>query len=123
MTDGHDGAAVLDMDVLNELRAATGDDEEFLRDLVSTYVEETATHLDALDAAAKAGDADGLVRPAHTLKSTSATIGAMRLSGICRDIEAAGRDGRSDDSADAVALARATWRDTLRALRSSGLTA
>ena len=73
--------------------------------------------------AATAGDSAAIVRPAHTLKSTSASIGAMRLSAICRDIEAAGREGRVGEAGEAVALAGTTWTETLEALRSAGLAA
>jgi HPt (histidine-containing phosphotransfer) domain-containing protein len=121
MTNEYADAPVLDPAVLDELRAATGDDDEFLRDLVATYVDEAAGHLDALGQAAAAVDAASIVRPAHTLKSSSASIGAMRLASICRDIEAAGREGRADNAVGAVDLVRSTWTETLEALRSAGL--
>ena len=64
-----------------------------------------------------------MVRPAHTLKSSSASIGAMRLAAICRALEAAGREGRTDGMVDLTDLARATWDETLGALRAAGLKA
>lgn len=123
MTDKYADAPVLDPAVLDELRAATGDDDEFLRDLVATYVEEAAGHLDALGQAAAAADAAAIVRPAHTLKSSSASVGAMRLAAICRDIETAGREGRSEGMPEAVELVRSTWAETLQALRAAELSA
>ena len=39
------------------------------------------------------GDAAAIVRPAHTLKSSSAALGALRLAQIAREIEMAGRAG------------------------------
>ena len=116
-----DGAPVLDQAVLEELRASTGDDEAFMRELVETYVEEGQASLAVLLAAAAARDAAAIVRPAHTLKSTSASLGAMRLSGICRDIEAAGREARTDTLPEDVELARATWEATLAAFAEAGL--
>jgi HPt (histidine-containing phosphotransfer) domain-containing protein len=123
MSGAYAETAILDQGVLDELRASTGDDEEFVRDLISTYVEDARTNVDALTQAATAGDATAIVRPAHTLKSTSASVGAMRLSAICRDIEAAGRAGHTDGLDAAIDVARATWVETLDAFRAAGLTA
>ena len=72
---------------------------------------------DALDvvqrwtAAEAANDAEALIRPAHTLKSSSAAVGAMRLSDVSRTLEMAGRSGTLDASApDNAKAARAEWQ-------------
>ena len=117
----NEDGAIFDQAVVDELRAAIGGDDEFVRDLVATYIEEALLHLDGLEAAAQANDVAAMVRPAHTLKSSSASIGAMRLASICRDIETAGREGRSGGMVAAVDLVRSTWTETLEALRSAGL--
>jgi HPt (histidine-containing phosphotransfer) domain-containing protein len=116
-----DGAPVLDEAVVEELRASVGDDEAFIIDLVETYVTEGATNLDDILAAAAASDPVAVVRPAHTLKSSSASLGAMRLSAIARGIEAAGRDGVSDGLAEDAELARSAWLETLEAFTAAGL--
>ena len=116
-----DGAPVLDHAVLADLRASMGDDDEFMRELVQTYVEEGQASLAGLLAAAAAADCAAIVRPAHTLKSTSASLGAMRLSAICREIEAAGRESRADSLPEDAELARATWEATLVAFTEAGL--
>jgi len=43
------------------------------------------------------GDADSLRRAAHTLKSTSATVGAMLLSAHCLEIERLARSKMLDE--------------------------
>jgi HPt (histidine-containing phosphotransfer) domain-containing protein len=116
-----DGAPLLDKGVIDELRAATGDDEEFIAELVETYVTEGAASMDALLAAAAAGDCPAIVRPAHSLKSTSASLGAMRLSAICRAIEEAGREERADTLQADADLAQSTWDETLAAFAEAGL--
>ena len=116
-----DGAPLLDGAVLAELRDATGGDEEFIVDLVETYVTEGAANLDGILSAAAAGDPAAIVRPAHTLKSSSASLGAMRLSAIARALEEAGRAGRSDGLAEDAELARSTWLETLGAFVAAGL--
>jgi HPt (histidine-containing phosphotransfer) domain-containing protein len=54
-------------------------------------------------AAAEAGDAEALVRPVHSLKSSSANVGASALAEACRSLEADGRTGVVPDLADRVA--------------------
>ena len=116
-----DGAPVLDQAVLAELRASIGDDQEFMVELVETYVTEGTANMAGLLTAAAAGDCAAIVRPAHTLKSTSASLGAMRLSAICRSIEHAGRESRPETLQEEAELARATWAATLTAFADAGL--
>jgi len=115
-------APALDRSVLAELRESVGDDDAFIADLVATYIAEGRDHLAAMDAAAAAGDAAAIVRPAHTLKSSSAALGALRLAAIARDIEMAGRAGETADLPTRVADARAAWDETLREMAAAGLT-
>jgi HPt (histidine-containing phosphotransfer) domain-containing protein len=88
----------LDERVLTELLETTGGDIDFVRELVDTYLADTPVQLDAMTTAVEADDAEALVRPAHTLKSSSATVGAMRLSSVARELEMAGRTGSLDAS-------------------------
>jgi HPt (histidine-containing phosphotransfer) domain-containing protein len=118
-----DNAPILDEVVLAELRESTGGDDDFVRELVEAYVSEATGYLEAMAAAATIADSAAIVRPAHTLKSSSATLGAMRLSAISRGIEEAGRAGRTDTLVADVEQARATWTETLAALTAAGLAA
>jgi len=102
---------VLDLVVLTELKETTGDDPEFVRDLVETYLADVPIQLGGIEAAIAANDAEALIRPAHTLKSSSATLGAMRLAEVSRALEMTGRSGTLDASADDNAKgARAEWQ-------------
>ncbi|MEP7157971.1 MAG: Hpt domain-containing protein [Chloroflexota bacterium] len=116
-----DELPVLDEGVLADLRASVGGDEAFVRDLVATFVAEEPTNLELVVAAAAAGDAEAIVRPAHTLKSSAGAIGAARLSAISREIEFAGREGRTADLAPLAEKAQRAWSETLGALRVAGL--
>ena len=113
---------ILDTGVIDELRASVGDDQAFMADLIATYVGEGTDHLAAMDAAVAARDAAQIVRPAHTLKSSSAALGAMRLAQIAREIEMCGRAGDAAELDARVADARAAWDETLSAMRAAGLT-
>ena len=89
---------MVDDKVLEELRASVGGDTGFVRDLIEAYLTDSAAQLDAIEAALGDGDAEALVRPAHTLKSSSATLGAMELSTLARTLEMAGRSGSLGDA-------------------------
>jgi HPt (histidine-containing phosphotransfer) domain-containing protein len=70
---------VLDEGVLVELAESVGGDRGFVVELIEAFLSDGAQQVTAIDAAHAADDAEALVRPAHTLKSSSATVGAMRL--------------------------------------------
>jgi HPt (histidine-containing phosphotransfer) domain-containing protein len=99
-------AAAVDPSVLEALSARLGDrGPAFRSSLVRTWRDETTVRLADLDAAVAAGDADGVSRVAHTLKSSSGALGATGLSALCAQIEVSLRAGESRDlAADAAAL-------------------
>ncbi len=111
----------LDPGALERLLDITGGDLEFLDELVDTYLDDAAVQLAAMRGAADEGDAEGLVRPAHSLKSNSDNVGAVTLTTLCRELEAAGRSGTVPDAqarVGAIELEFATVRDALLALRA-----
>ncbi len=75
-----DQPPIIDQQVLDELRASVGGDDAFVAELCATYVTEGAEHMSQIEAAAAAGDVEAIVRPAHSLKSSSASLGAARIS-------------------------------------------
>ena len=64
------------------------DAPEVLLDLLDTYLDESSSLVNAIQEGIRAGDLGSVMRPAHSLKSSSASIGAMRLSKLCADLEA-----------------------------------
>ena len=92
----------LDPAAFAHLLEITGDDLEFVDELIDTYLEDSAVQLDAMRSAAVAGDVSALVRPAHSLKSSSANVGAMALAEACRSLEEDGRAGTVADMAARV---------------------
>ncbi len=81
----------------------TGGDYGFIDDLVDTYLEEGVGLIDGLRAAASSGVPDDLVRPAHSLKSSSQNIGATGLADACRSLEEEARGGAVPDAPERVA--------------------
>lgn len=70
--------------------------EDFLIELIDVYLDDTPARLTQLQRALDNGDAETLSREAHTLKSSSANVGAMTLSAMAQRIEHAGRAGKAE---------------------------
>lgn len=95
-------APILDPAVLAELAESVGGDRAFVVDLVETYLADGTTQLSDIEGAFATNDAVAIVRPAHTLKSSSATVGAMQLAAVARGVEVAGRSGSLDGLAPEI---------------------
>ena len=76
--------AVLDTEVIRDLLDVMGDE---FTDLVRVYLEDTPKSLASLEQAAARGDIEGLIAPSHSLKSTSANLGALSLSELAKRLE------------------------------------
>jgi PAS domain S-box-containing protein len=61
--------------------------------ILTSFLDSSATYIDAIQQAMVHQDASALFHAAHALKSSSAMIGAMGLSSILKDIEIMGRQG------------------------------
>ena len=107
---------VLDPAGFARLLEITGDDLEFVDELVDTYLEDAVVQLEAMRAAAASGDAAAMVRPAHSLKSSSENVGATGLADACRSLEADGKAGTVPDAVDRVAQCDATFSAVRTAL-------
>jgi HPt (histidine-containing phosphotransfer) domain-containing protein len=70
-----------------------GQGDGFASRVVDTYLASSAGLLAALRDAVAASDPKAVTAAAHTLKSSSAQIGAVRLSTLCKELEALGRGG------------------------------
>lgn len=105
-----------DSAVLQELRASVGGDDGFISELIATYRVDGAAQVDSIEAAIAAGDPAALVRPAHTMKSSSASVGAQRLSEMCRGLELDARSGLIADGEARLAALRAEWSEVGEAL-------
>ncbi|MEZ5465924.1 MAG: ATP-binding protein [Lysobacteraceae bacterium] len=112
------GEPPLDDEIVSDLREIMG--AEFLS-LVNVFLEDAPKAILQLEAAAIANDFDALVGPAHSLKSTSANLGALKLSELAKTVEHGSRKGSLDRPTDVVsALAgefgrvQAALQETLR---------
>jgi CheY-like chemotaxis protein/HPt (histidine-containing phosphotransfer) domain-containing protein len=87
------GGPALDVTAVAALRDLGGEDTLFVHDLIEAFVQDAVADMATLHAAADTGNATALERAAHTLTSTSASIGALRMSALCGELQALGRTG------------------------------
>lgn len=62
-------------------------DEPFLFELIDAYLDDTPGRLRRMCGAIETGDTAVCIQEAHTLKSSSANLGAVYLSTLARQIE------------------------------------
>lgn len=98
MTNG-----ALDPEAFRHLLDITGGDLAFVDELIDTYIDDATVQLEAMRQAATTGDVEAMIRPAHSLKSSSANVGAVAVTEACRSLEADGRSGAIEDAVARVA--------------------
>jgi len=78
----------VDVDTLDMLRdLADEDNPDFFEELMKSYMDDAKILADNLHEGASSADLDLMARSAHTLKSSSANIGANDLAALCGEIE------------------------------------
>ncbi|RRU77381.1 MULTISPECIES: ATP-binding protein [Stenotrophomonas maltophilia group] len=92
---------VLDRDVLDELHAVIGDSA---LQIISVFLDDAPAMVQQLQQAAQGSDEPRLQAIAHSLKSSSANVGALSLSAVAQRIEHEARSGSLQRPAVAVAL-------------------
>jgi PAS domain S-box-containing protein len=110
-----DSAQALDTQTIERLRSELRDDG-VVRRLLEMFRDQTRERLDAVDAAAAAGDAETLRIVAHTIKGGAASIGAPRVRDAAASVEQAAREGRLGEANDFIHELRAEFERSKEAL-------
>ncbi len=69
----------------------------FLHKALTLYIPHAEAQLTRLEQGMAGGDIQAITAIAHTLKSSSAQLGAYRLAGLYAEVEAAGRAGKTSE--------------------------
>ena len=105
---------MLDDAVLDELRAVLGDEVDRI---IQVYLEDAPRLVAQLEHAAAHNDPIALRVAAHTLKSSSANVGATTLSDAARRLEHGARDGTLAQPVETVAKLVAEYAQVRAALQ------
>ncbi len=80
--------AVIDPQSIENLRDLNpGDQDEFLREIVGIYLEDTPLRIAELDQSLATGDVARFTRAAHSVKGSSANLGAMTVRAVAEKLE------------------------------------
>ncbi|TVR62661.1 MAG: Hpt domain-containing protein [Gemmatimonadales bacterium] len=109
---------ILDPAALDRLREWGGD--ALLGRMVSLFLELGPERVGSLSGALSDGDLELLERTAHSLKSSSGNVGALRLSAAAAELESAARGARAGEGQETLtelveAVCR-SWEQTSQAL-------
>lgn len=95
----------IDAEVLRKLQELDpGGQSGIVHRVLMTYRKSLLDTLQALEPALRQDDPDAVRRLAHTLKSASASVGAIELSRLCLQLESAARGPDRTVMADLVRL-------------------
>ena len=100
--------AAIDRAALDEMVEMMGGMTEIVDDIVETYLHETPTLVATI---AAANSLEDVRMAAHTLKSSSRSVGAVVLGDLAEEIETASRSGSLDDVTDAMAAVSPSYDD------------
>jgi HPt (histidine-containing phosphotransfer) domain-containing protein len=91
--------SVIDEHALNRIRAVQ---PELVEKVINIYSKDAPQLMTAISDAIAQSDPEALKKAAHTLKSSSANVGAVTLAELCKTLEMMGRE-KAIEKADEVA--------------------
>ena len=106
---------IIDQTIYTELESNVGAD--FISELVGTYLDETPLLLTELQQALQADNSDAFRRAAHSIKSSSASFGAMDFSNQAKELEMIGKSGDLNAAPGKIADFLAAYQQVAAALR------
>jgi len=113
------GGLTLDRTVLNALQALHKEgNADFLIKIIDCYAVSSGELMEALRQSAAQHDALGVMHAVHSLKSSSASLGAVRLAAICDDLETAARAEKLERIGELLELVESEYPLFLDALRN-----
>ena len=106
----------LDISIFQDLRLSIGDNL-FFSDLITIYLNSAETLIESIQIAFANQNVNEFNLAAHSLKSTSASIGATRLSAICRHLEKDGKTGKITISSNFLDLVSNEYEQVTAAIK------
>ena len=125
-SEASDLGNVLDQSVLASLRELQDEgDPDIVAEVGGLFMKHSPDKVKAILEAAEKNDAKGLQMAAHSLKSSSAYVGAMRLSALAKELEMMGRSGILEGAQESAETLQEEFDLAVKALqieieRSSG---
>jgi len=117
--EGKELHEVIDRSVLASLRDLQDEGEpDIIVEVCDLFRKHAPERLSSIEQAAEIGDAKGLHMAAHSFKSSSAYVGAMRLSALSKDLEQMGRSEVLEGAKDKAKALKEEYFRVLSALEA-----
>lgn len=117
-SDNPDHAAVLDRRVLDDLRKLTAKGHvNYLNKIIALYEKSAPALAKGVHEAVARNDANALLAASHSLKTSSAMLGATRLSSLCREFETMARSNSLQNAASLLSTFDAECDRVFRSLK------
>ncbi len=107
--------------LLESLNAMGDDPKSALAMVLELYLEDAPQLVVSIVQSSARPDFDALRFSAHSLKSSSGTLGAQRLASLCQQMEFKARNSDGRNLQGLSQQIKATYQETLAAFQSPGL--
>ena len=107
---------VIDTQILQATRGLAGGNTEFITQLVEIYLKESDKLLETMSEAVASQDIETLGSAAHKLKSGSASLGAIALSNMCKELELISSTGNLTEAQEKLPQIQAEYQKVKIAL-------
>ena len=108
---------IIDPETFAGFLDSLGGDIDFLSEMVEAYLASSADLFAGMQQAIAAGEAPALQRAAHSLKSGSASFGALAFAAQCKELEDIGRSGVLDGAYEKFRRLEAAYTAVVLALQ------
>lgn len=110
-------SSVINEEALEEIKYMAGEDAgEFLVEMIDCYLGESPGLIAAIEKAISEDNASALRNSAHSFKSNSATLGAINLTQLCKELELMGKAGTTIGSSEKLIRLKAEYEKAKAAL-------
>ncbi len=107
----------IQMSAIEDLRMLMGT-TEMVHELVDLYLEEAPKLLTTIHECLRQGDEERFIRAAHSLKSSSAQLGAKQLAEQCKQLELLGKHGQMEQAISVLMQTEMEYAHVKEALRT-----
>ena len=109
----------IDFSVLESLCEMAGEEAGLLlEEMIASYLNDTEVRLQAIANAITEADAESIFQAAHSLKSSSANLGAVNLARLCQELEQLGKDNSFHNTPELLSNAESEFQQVEQELRS-----
>ncbi len=109
----------IDFSALESICEMAGEEASLLvEEMIASYLDDTEARLQAIAQAITQADAETINQAAHSMKSSSANLGAVNLAQLCEELEQLGRAKTIDNIATLVSRAESEFQQVKQELHS-----